>query len=146
SLSNPDALLEKMIKYKPTGGTSFDNGIKKAAEIIDPSKSYLYLYTIKFAGTTGIANTTSIVGGFFGLFGGNSHGQGRNTNYSHDQGSLQEMANIAKEYLPKSSNNKDSLKCEYVRVIDRIDLIGHFYEVAESIRNYKPTLINVNKK
>ncbi|RHZ90025.1 hypothetical protein Glove_9g277 [Diversispora epigaea] len=161
SLSNPDALLEKMVKYGPTGGTSFKNGIKKAAEMIDPSKtnvviflsdgedrtpeselrtlcqkekdkgSYLYLYTIKFAD---VANTTSVR--LFRLV-------GRNANYSRDQGSLSEMAKIAKEYLP---NNRDSLKCEYVRAIDQIDLVTHFYKVAESLRNHKPTLISVNKE
>ncbi|CAG8484110.1 3619_t:CDS:2, partial [Diversispora eburnea] len=136
SLSNPDALLEKMIKYKPTGGTSFNNGIKKASQIIDnyhkPSKTNVVIFLSDGEDSTPeqdlriLSNTTSIVGGFFDLFGGNSH----------DQGSLQEMANIAKGYLPKSSNNKDSLKCEYVRVIDQINLIGHFYEDTAWPANY----------
>lgn len=74
---------------------------------------------------------------FFNIFGT------KKTNNTHDtryQVILQKMADIAKEYLPKSSN-KNSLTCQYARADDQIDLINHFNTVADSLRNHKPTLI-----
>ncbi|CAG8799845.1 35150_t:CDS:2, partial [Racocetra persica] len=132
SLSNSDELLQIMLGYYPQGDNYYHEGIKKAAEVIetyyDPSRTnviiflsdgeyhppepelrslcqrekdkgtYLYLYTIMFTGSSHYA----------------SYGQ-----------SLQKMADIATEYLPKNAD-KESLKCQYVLAINEIMLTEHF--------------------
>lgn len=64
----------------------------------------------------------------------------------NDGSSLQKMADIAKEYLPPDTGDEYSLECKYAYAIDQTDLIKHFYEVAESLRNHKPSLIRKNQK
>ncbi|CAG8473346.1 38766_t:CDS:10 [Gigaspora margarita] len=147
SLSNPDELLQIMQGYHPQSGTYYHEGIKKAAEVIetyyDPSRTnviiflsdgeyhppepelrslcqrekdrgtYLYLYTIMFTGSS------------------------THTRYGQ---SLQKMADIATEYLPKNAA-KESLKCQYVLAINEVTLTEHFTQVAESLRSHKPMLI-----
>ncbi|CAG8444245.1 12971_t:CDS:10 [Acaulospora morrowiae] len=148
SLANSDELLEIMLRYSPGGGTYYREGIKKATDVIqghyDPSKTnviiflsdgennppenelrslcqrekdrgtYLFLYTIMFTGSSG------------------SHAR-----YGQ---SLQKMADIASEYLPRS-NDKESLKCQYVYAMNEIILTEHFTQVAESLRKHKPMLL-----
>ncbi|GBC16228.2 hypothetical protein GLOIN_2v1865248 [Rhizophagus irregularis DAOM 181602=DAOM 197198] len=147
SLSNPEQLLTKMMAYTPIGDNYYHEGIKKASEIIDKyydaSKtnviiflsdgeyhapepelrslcqreanrgSPIYLYTIMFTGST---------------------------TYSYYGQSLQKMVDIVSEYLPKT-NDKDSLKCQYVLAIDQIKLTEHFTKVAESLRKHRPMLM-----
>lgn len=62
------------------------------------------------------------------------------TTYSYYGQSLQKMVDIVSEYLPKT-NDKDSLKCQYVLAIDQIKLTEHFTKVAESLRKHRPMLM-----
>ncbi|CAG8645767.1 11144_t:CDS:2, partial [Ambispora gerdemannii] len=148
SLSNTEELLNKMMSFTPTGDNLYHEGIKKAAEIIanyyDPKKTNviiflsdgeyhppepelrslcqreankgtpLYLYTIMFTGSSGY--------------------------HAHWGQSLQKMADIATEYLPRSTS-KDALKCQYVLAMNEIKLTEHFTQVAESLRKHQPMLI-----
>ncbi|RHZ48992.1 hypothetical protein Glove_535g7 [Diversispora epigaea] len=144
SITNPDELLQIMMTHNTIGGTSFATGINIASTIIqnyyDPLKtniviflsdggceaaesevhslcsqertrgSYLYLYTVMFAGD------------------------------GHSGKSLKRMADIAKEYLPKT-RDRQSLTCKYVHAVDEIRLTEYFTSVAESLRRHKPMLI-----
>lgn len=103
--------------------------LKIHKEITFNFRSYLYLYTIM------IADPAPAVQGFYdNLLGIKS------------DNSLQEMADIAKEYLSGSSKNKNTLTCQYTCTIDQVELINHFNTVVDSLRYYKPTLINNNDK
>ncbi|RHZ89868.1 hypothetical protein Glove_9g264 [Diversispora epigaea] len=149
-LSNPDAFLEKMIQYKPTGSTSFSKGIKKASQIIDKYHNSFKTNVVVFL-SDGLDETPKEDlkkicqkekdrGSYLYLY---------TVMFANNQNepSLQTMANIANEYLPKSSSNEDSLKCQYFHASDLNELTKNFYQVAdclESSRKNKPTLININ--
>ncbi|KAG9305016.1 hypothetical protein G9A89_007419 [Geosiphon pyriformis] len=130
SLSNSDELLRIMRQYHPSGGTSYQAGILKVADIInqdhDPTSSHdqelrnlcnreasrgspLFLYTVLFAAD------------------------------GHSGQSLKTMVNIANQYHP-TSNVKDGLKCQYALAVDEIKLAMHFAHVAESLRKHQPML------
>ncbi|RHZ89869.1 hypothetical protein Glove_9g267 [Diversispora epigaea] len=149
SLSNPDELLEKMIEYEPKGDTSFREGIKKAAEIVDiypnPSKTNVVIFLSDGRDSTPESELRTLCqkekdkGSFLYLYVISFSGGGLLDKVMlNDNRSLQKMAFIAKEYLPESS---DSLKCQYASAINQINLIDHFYEIADSLRSHKPTLI-----
>ncbi|CAG8550727.1 10371_t:CDS:10, partial [Funneliformis caledonium] len=147
SLSKHEELLTKMMKFRPGGDNYYNIGIYKASEIFnkyyDASKTNVIIFLSDgeyHAPETELrrlcereANRGSPIFLYTIMFtGGTFH-----MTYGK---SLQRMADIASEYLPKT-NDKDSLKCQYVLAMNQIKLTEHFIAVAESLRKHRPMLM-----
>ncbi|RIA83382.1 hypothetical protein C1645_833923 [Glomus cerebriforme] len=125
------------------GGTSYELAIQKAGFLItnyfDPKKENIIIFLSD--GSCGIPlNQHHIIckqnetKGFplylyMVLFGRNSH--------SH---SLEEMAKIAQSYHPTNTSS-GALRCQFTRTMNEVNLVSHFTNVAESLRNHKPALL-----
>ncbi|CAG8501198.1 7794_t:CDS:10 [Ambispora gerdemannii] len=162
SLSNIEELLNKMMKFTPTGNTSYYEGLKKASEIIekyhDPKRTNVIIFL-----SDGLCKTPEselrnlcqrevnkgtplyLYTVLFNSYAAKSEvdkGYFYNLLNSHNNWnqSLQEMAAIATEYLPQSTG-RDALKCKYTLAIDEIELTKYFTKVAESLRKHQPILM-----
>ncbi|CAG8642418.1 8285_t:CDS:10, partial [Ambispora gerdemannii] len=142
SLSNPEQLLEKMMKFDADGGTSFHAGINKAAEIIekyyDRQKTNVIIFLSDGEAITPDSELRSLCqrevnkGAPLYLY---------TVMFGSDGGQpLQQMANIATEYLSRSTSG-DVLKCQYTLAENVKKLNELFTRVAESLRKHKPMLI-----
>ncbi|KAG9305010.1 hypothetical protein G9A89_007413 [Geosiphon pyriformis] len=145
SLSNSDELLRIMMQYHPSGGTCYQAGILKVADIInqyhDPTRTNIVLflsdgesYGSHDQELRDLCNREASRGSplflYTVLFAADGHsGQ-----------SLKTMVDIANQYHPKG-NAKDALKCQYALAVDEIKLAMHFTQVAESLRKHQPMLI-----
>ncbi|CAG8439066.1 4374_t:CDS:10 [Diversispora eburnea] len=144
SLTNPDELLQIMMTYNFTGGTSFATGINAASTIIqnyhNPLKTNVVIFLSDGSCETPEEEVRYLCsrernrGSYLFLYTVMFAGDGQ-----HDS-SLKNMANIANEYLPKTKD-RQSLTCKYVHAIDGIKLTEHFTSVAESLRKHKPILM-----
>ncbi len=54
--------------------------------------------------------------------------------------SLQKMADIAAEYVPKT-NDKGPLRCQYVLAMNQIKLTEHLIHLSDSLRKHRPMLM-----
>ncbi|CAG8632178.1 3585_t:CDS:2, partial [Ambispora gerdemannii] len=142
SLSNTEQLLSKMMKFNANGGTSFHAGINKAAEIVekyhDRQKTNVIIFlsngecSVPESGLRSLCQREVKKGAplylYTVMFG------------SYENQSLQQMADIETEYLPRSTS-KDVLRCQYLFGLNEIKLIEHFAQVSESLRKHQPMLI-----
>ncbi|CAG8512372.1 14490_t:CDS:10, partial [Funneliformis caledonium] len=151
SLSKPEELLTKMMKFNPNGWTPYQVGIKKASEIIDKYYNCLKTDIIIFLSdgeNTGDdpepelrrlcekeMNRGSPIFLYTIMF---------NNSFSlscHYESQLKRMVDIASEYLPKT-NDKVSLKCQYVLATNETKLTENFISVAVSLRDHhRPMLM-----
>ncbi|PKY40275.1 hypothetical protein RhiirA4_531713 [Rhizophagus irregularis] len=145
-LTNPKDLLNMMLQNQASGGTNFDLAIQKAGLLItayfNPTKVNIIIFLSDGeCGTPkdqldNICKQNQTRGSplylYTVLFSSDKH--------SH---SLEEMAKIAQSYhSPNSSSG--TLRCQFTRAIDEVNLVSHFTSVADSLRKHKPALLKKN--
>ncbi|CAG8493935.1 13962_t:CDS:10 [Dentiscutata erythropus] len=145
-LSNHNSFINTMLQYNARGGTDFNKAIQKAGFLIekhfDPTKTSVVIFCsdgecgIPDGQLNHICSKNKERGSPIFLqtilFSSNSMSP-----------SLQKMADIAQKYLPQQTSS-GSLKCQFTRAIDEVNLVNTFTGVAESLRKHKPALLRKN--
>ncbi|GES75141.1 hypothetical protein GLOIN_2v1781568 [Rhizophagus clarus] len=143
-LTDTKDLLHIMLKHNVSKGTDFRLAIQEAGSLIDdyfePKKENIIIFLSDGRCDTPsnelrdicerIKERGSPLYLYTVLFGNDSDGS-----------SLKEMAEIAQSYHP-AKVLPDALQCRYKHAIDEVNLIGHFNEVATSLRKHIPALLN----
>ncbi|CAI2161944.1 15836_t:CDS:10 [Funneliformis geosporum] len=145
-LTDPNELLNEMIKHQARGGTDFNLAIQKAGFLIatyfDATRANIIIFLsdgqcgIPTNQLKTICKQNETRGSPLYLYtvlfssGLRSH-------------SLEEMANIAQSYHSQNSSSS-ALRCQFTCAIDEVSLVNHFTGVAESLRKHKPALLKKN--
>ncbi|CAG8529874.1 17251_t:CDS:10, partial [Acaulospora morrowiae] len=145
-LVDADDLLNEMIKHKARGGTDFNLAIQKSGFLIDQYYDTDKVNIIIFLSDgedcvpryqlRQICEQNKKKGNplflYTVLFANHT-----------DSSSLKEMAEIAQKHHPQNTS-ASSLRCQYYKVMNEVNLVTTFIGVSESIRNHQPSLVKKN--